>query len=131
MIEVLVKMLLKRYVNTSTYSCEFNKACKFDEHLNTKNCSCIKRLFGKLVFAYEDEILNATQTLLVDKKITCDKNNCLIHTVSLVIICLYLWVVISVSCYYYYTRLWIKKEYVLAYYCKMNSVKESNIKNRS
>ena len=46
--------------------------------------------FGKLVFAYEDEILNTTQTLLVDKKITCDKNNCLIHTVSLVIICLYL-----------------------------------------
>ena len=29
--------------------CEYNKACKIDEYLDIKNCSCEKRLIGKLV----------------------------------------------------------------------------------
>ena len=37
-----------------------------------------------------------------DKKITREKSNFLIHTISLVIICLLLLAVISISCYYYY-----------------------------
>ena len=41
--------------NAST-CCESNKACKTEEYLDTKNCSCKKRLFGKLVVACEDEI---------------------------------------------------------------------------
>ena len=34
-----------------------------------KNCSCKKRLFGKLALAYEDELLNLTETSFVDKKV--------------------------------------------------------------
>ena len=32
-----------------------------------------KCLFGKLVLACEDEILNKAETSLVDKKVTCEK----------------------------------------------------------
>ena len=39
-----------------------------------------------------------------DKKVTREKSNFLIHTISLVIICLLLLAVISISCYYYYKR---------------------------
>ena len=38
-----------------------------------------------------------------DKKLT-HKNNCLIHTILLIIICLLLLVDIYIRCYYYYTR---------------------------
>ena len=34
--------------NPSTCDCECNKACKIDEFLYIKECSCEKRLFGKL-----------------------------------------------------------------------------------
>ena len=43
--------------NPSTCDCECKKACKIDEYVNTKNFSCKKRLFGKLVLVYEDEKL--------------------------------------------------------------------------
>ena len=65
-----------------------------DEYLDIKNCSCEKRLFGKLVIACE--ILNATKTSLVNKKGTPEKNNCLIYTISLIIVCLLVLVVIFV-----------------------------------
>ena len=42
------------------------------------------------------------------KKITCEKNNCLKHTISLVVKYLSLLVTISISWYYYYTRHRIK-----------------------
>ena len=32
-----------------------------------------KRLFGELALACEDETLNATETSLNDKKVTCEK----------------------------------------------------------
>ena len=35
--------------NHSTCDCECNKACETDEYLDTNNCSCEKRLIGKLV----------------------------------------------------------------------------------
>ena len=35
--------------NPSMSNCECNKACKTDEYLDTKNCSCKKCLFGRLV----------------------------------------------------------------------------------
>ena len=34
--------------NPSTCDCECNKACKSDEYLDTKKCSCKKRLFDKI-----------------------------------------------------------------------------------
>ena len=43
-------------------------------------------------------MLNTTETSFDDKKETREKNNCLVHTISLVIICLLLLVVICVSC---------------------------------
>ena len=44
-----------------------NKACKIEQYLDIKNCSCKKHLFGKLVIACEDEILNTTETSLAAK----------------------------------------------------------------
>ena len=37
--------------NPSPYDCKCNKTCKIDECLDIKNCSCEKRLFGKLELA--------------------------------------------------------------------------------
>ena len=39
-----------------------------------------------LVLACEDRVLNTTETSLVDKKVTYEKSNCFIYTISLVII---------------------------------------------
>ena len=47
----------------STCDCEYNKACKIDEYLNTKNCYCKKRLIGRLVLECEDEISNTIRIL--------------------------------------------------------------------
>ena len=88
--------------NPSKCDCECNKACKIDEYLNIKNFSCKKRLIGKLVLEYEDEILDTTKTLLNDKKVACAKINCLIHTISCVTICFLLLVLICVRCYFFY-----------------------------
>ena len=55
-------------------------------------------LDGKLVVAYEDEILNTAENSLDDKKVTCEKSNCLIHKISLAIICFLLLLAICVSC---------------------------------
>ena len=90
--------------NPSTCYCECNKACKIDEHLDFKNCSCEKHLIAKFLLEFVHEILDTTESLLNDKKIACEKSNCLIHTISLVIIFLLLIVVIYVSCYFYYTK---------------------------
>ena len=98
-----------------------NEACKIDEYLKTvftyKNCSYEKphvTSFGKATLAYQDEILNTTETLLVYKKVICVKNVCLIYTILLVVICILL-VVISISFYYDYTKHWTKKKCSLSY----------------
>ena len=52
--------------NPNTCDCEYDKACKSDEYLDIKNCSCEKRLIGKLLLACEDEILNTTEASLDD-----------------------------------------------------------------
>ena len=44
--------------------------------------------------------INLKRHLMI-KKLTREKKKCPIHTISLVIICLLLLVVISISCYYY------------------------------
>ena len=44
--------------NPSKYDCECDKTFKIVEYLDIKNCSCKKRLFGKVVLAGKDEILN-------------------------------------------------------------------------
>ena len=85
--------------NPSMCDWECNKTCKTDEYLDIKNCSWEKRLFGKLLSVCEDEILNTTETSIVDTKVTCEKNNCLTYTVSLVTTCLLLLLVISICCY--------------------------------
>ena len=95
--------------NPNTCDCECNKARKIDENLDNKICPCEKLLISKLVLEFEDETLNATESSIDDKKATCVKKNCLIHTISLVIICLLLLAIASLTCYYYYTRYWKKK----------------------
>ena len=95
-ISVLVKMVI----------CEILAhviACVIRHVKWTSVCSCEKRLYVKLVLAYEDEILNTIETSLDYEKVTCEKNNCLTCAISLLIICLLLLVVISSSCYYYNT----------------------------
>ena len=44
-------------------------ACKIDEYFDIKSCSCEKSLFGKLVLACEDEIINTNETSLDDKEV--------------------------------------------------------------
>ena len=65
--------------NLSTCNCECNKACKSNQYLDTKNCSCEKCLIGKLVLECEDEKSNATKT---ENKVAYAKSNYLIHTIS-------------------------------------------------
>ena len=48
-------------------------ACKIDKYLDIKTCSCQKRLIGEIVLACEDEIVDTTETSLVDKKVTSGK----------------------------------------------------------
>ena len=96
-------------------NCECNKACQIDEYLNIKKCSCGERLIDELVLECEDEMINITETLLNDKKVACAKSNCLIHTISLVIICLLLLVVICVSCYFYYMKYRPKQKHLLPF----------------
>ena len=86
--------------STSTCHCECNKAGKIDEFLDIKNCSREKRLIVRFVLACVDEILNKPGTSLNDEKVICEKYNFLFNTISLVIICLLLLVVICVSCYF-------------------------------
>ena len=45
------------------------KHVKLMNILDTKNFSCEKRIFGKLVLACECEILNTTETSFVDKNV--------------------------------------------------------------
>ena len=73
---------------------------------------------GRLVLKCEDEILKTTKTLLNDKKVVCAKSNCLIHNISLVMICLLLSVVICIRSCFCYTRNCNKKECILLYQLK-------------
>ena len=88
---------IKDYMwNPSTCDCECNKACKIDEYLDIKICSCEKILIRKLVLECEDEILNTTETSPNDEKEIYKKNNCLIHAISLIIIC-----IVIICCFYW------------------------------
>ena len=58
----------KGYIwSPSTCDCECDKKCKIDKYLDTKDCSCKKRLPVKLVLKYEDEILNTLKPYLTIK----------------------------------------------------------------
>ena len=47
----------------SDYTCDWEckKACKIDEYLDIKYCSCENGPFGKLVLACEQEMFNTTE----------------------------------------------------------------------
>ena len=63
----------------------------------------------------KDEILNTTVTISIpDKKVTC-KNNGLSYIILSTIMCLILLTIVFISCYYYYTRHWLRKEYSVSY----------------
>ena len=68
--------------NPSTFDCECDKVCKIDKYLDIQNSSCKNVYF---VITCEDETLNTTEISHFDKKVTCEKNSCLIYTISLVI----------------------------------------------
>lgn len=60
-----------------------------------------ERVKENSLLTWEHEILNTTETMLInslDKKVTYEKYDCLIQTVSCVIVCLFLLVVISTNC---------------------------------
>ena len=114
-----VKMIIW---NPSKFDCECNKACKIDK-IDIKNCSCEKYLFGELILACEDEILNTTETSLDDEKVTCKKNNCLIHTISLAILWLLVLVIVLISSYFYYKKHRSKQKRLLPYHDTNNKLK--------
>ena len=105
---VLIKMTLCG--STCTYDCKCNKVCRIDEYLDTKMCLTVKE-----VLSWEDEILNTSEASLDYKKVKYKSNNCLIHTISLIIKCFLLLVVLSISCYYYFSKNWIKEGYAVLY----------------
>ena len=72
-IGVLIKMTT--YGSTCMCDCECNNVCKNDKYLDTKICSCKKRLIVKVVLACGDEILNTSEGSTDDKKVKY-KNNC-------------------------------------------------------
>ena len=115
--------------NPRTCDCKRIKICKINKYLDTKNCSCKKCLIVKLVLACENEILNTTETSHDDKKVTCEENICLIHTVSLVIICLLL-LAVSIGCFTITQELGLKKNIKNHINLKRLILKELNIKNR-
>ena len=73
---------------------------KLTNILTIKNCSWVRQLFRKSVLACEDEILNTTETPLINKKVTCEK--IALFTLLFISFLLLVHLVISVSCYYYY-----------------------------
>ena len=77
---------------------------KIDKYLDIKKCLDKKPLFRKNVLEYGNGVLNTAETSLVDKKVMCEIINYLIHPISLIIICLLLLVVISVSCFFHYIK---------------------------
>ena len=70
----------------SSCGCKCNKTCKIDHYLDIKNKKKKKFLIGKLVLERADEILETIETSFDDKKATYEKNYCLIHTISLLVI---------------------------------------------
>ena len=94
----------------STYDCEWNEACEIDQYLENWKCLCGKLLIGKRLIEYEDETLNTTETLLDKKKETCELSY--LH-ISLIIICTLLLIIISIGCYYHYTRYLPKQNNIL------------------
>ena len=87
-------------------------------------------MLGKLVLACEDEILDTTEISLPNKRVICEKNNCLIYDIKLKIMYLSLLVFIFIN-YYYCIKHWIKKDYKLLYLYKINNAKDFDIKNRT
>ena len=55
------------------------------EILKIVHAKNVKRLFGKLVLECAEEILNTTETLMI-RTVTCEKSNCLIHTILLLLL---------------------------------------------
>ena len=129
---------LKMEYNHNECHCNCKKyhMCKKDYNWNPSTCICensryLKSIVDTLVIVC-DEIINSmdsvstnvTKTIPTnamstasiysdDKKVTCEKSNCLLHNNSSVPECLLLLVVISISYYYHCTRHWVKKEYTL------------------
>ena len=83
-----------------------------------------KHLIDKLILECEDEILNTTETLHSDWKRACAKRNCLIHTISLVIICLLLLAFIfCVSGNFCYTEYRSKQNHLFSFHDINNKLK--------
>ena len=63
------------------------------------------------------------------KKLACAKSNFLIHTISLVIICLLLLVVTSIICYFYYIKYQPKQKHLLPFHDSNHKLKGIDINN--
>ena len=60
--------------NPSMSYCEWNKACRIDEHVDVKNCFCKTFSVDKLVLECGDKILNTTEILINDRKVAFAKS---------------------------------------------------------
>ena len=53
--------------NPSTCDCECDKTCKIGEYLDVNNnCTCKESIFDKLVLTCEDEVVNTSETALMN-----------------------------------------------------------------
>ena len=77
-------------------NCEHDKTCKNGEYLDINSCTYKELIFDKLVRKCEDEIVSESETKLIIKRVTYEKGNCLYHTNSLVIGCLFLLAAITI-----------------------------------
>ena len=75
------------------------------KQVKLKNIWLLKTVLVKnALLECEGEILNAAETIKMEH---AKRNNCLVHTILLVITCLLLVVGVSISGYYYYTADWM------------------------
>lgn len=75
--------------------------CRTGKYLDVNTCTCKERFFDKLVLTCECGIvktLGTVSTNFIDKKITYEKDHCLVYTILLSILCLFLLDVISINC---------------------------------
>ena len=87
--------------------------CKIGKYLDIKNCTCKKRTINNLVLTCEYEIVNTTETTLInslDQKAVYEKEHCFI-SYYFISNCMF----IFVYGHYYYTKHWLKTKHLLPY----------------
>lgn len=76
------------------------------------------KIIENLILLGNDKVLNTTEITLIkslDEKITYERYHCLIHTISIVNMCFFSLIAISINCYFYYTKYYLRNKNLLPY----------------